>query len=94
MINVEQTGHDDPMAFKVTIKEGGGTTTHDVTMSQANFDKLGGGKYCASACIEAAFAFLLEREPKEAILRSFDITVISRYFPEFENRIGDYFPEP
>ena len=27
-------------------------------------------------CIEAAFQFLLDREPKESILRRFDVTVI------------------
>lgn len=31
--------------------------------------------------------FLLEREPRESILRTFDITVVSRYFPEFEAEI-------
>ena len=29
-------------------------------------------------------AFLLDREPKEAILRVFDISVIRRYFPDFD----------
>jgi hypothetical protein len=31
---------------------------------------------------------LLEREPKEAILRRFDVSVIGRYFPEFEGVIN------
>ncbi len=30
------------------------------------------------------FAFLLEREPRSSILRAFDLTEVSRYFPEFE----------
>lgn len=38
--------------------------------------------------VEASFAFLLEREPKESILREFDLTVIGRYFPEYEQEIG------
>jgi hypothetical protein len=32
-------------------------------------------------------AFLLEREAKESILRSFDITVVGRYFPDFDAEI-------
>jgi hypothetical protein len=40
--------------------------------------------------VEAAFRFLLDREPKEAILSRFDITVISRYFPEFERELPGY----
>ena len=41
-------------------------------------------------CLEAAFRFLLDREPKESILRRFDVTVISRYFPEFERELPRY----
>jgi hypothetical protein len=37
--------------------------------------------------VRKSFLFLLEREPKESILRSFDLTVISRYFPEYEREI-------
>ena len=37
--------------------------------------------------IKKSFAFLLDRESKESILASFDLTVISRYFPEFEGVI-------
>jgi hypothetical protein len=40
--------------------------------------------------IEAAFRFLLAREPKESILSRFDVIVISRYFPDFEERLADY----
>ena len=32
----------------------------------------------------------LDREPKESILAHFDVTVIRRYFPEFEREIGRY----
>ena len=39
---------------------------------------------------EAAFRFLLDREAKEQILAHFDITVISRYFPEFERELPRY----
>ena len=39
------------------------------------------------------FRFLLERESKESILRSFDMPIIAHYFPEYEQRIGSYLPE-
>jgi hypothetical protein len=37
---------------------------------------------------------LLDREPKESILGSFDVTVISRYFPEFERELPNYLSPP
>jgi hypothetical protein len=38
--------------------------------------------------VRRSFEFLLEREPKESILASFDLTVIARYFPEYESEIA------
>jgi hypothetical protein len=48
------------------------------------------GAHTPERCIEAAFRFLLDREPKESILRRFDVTVICRYFPEFEHELPSY----
>ena len=40
--------------------------------------------------VEAAMRFLLDREPKESILAAFDIDVIRRYFPEFDEALPVY----
>jgi hypothetical protein len=40
-----------------------------------------------SALVRESFAFLLAREPAAAILRRFDLSVISRYFPEYLDEI-------
>jgi len=37
-----------------------------------------------------AASILLDREPKESILEHFDVTVISRYFREFEQEQPSY----
>ena len=37
--------------------------------------------------MKRSFQFLLEREPKESILKQFDLQVIGRYFPEYEREI-------
>ena len=34
--------------------------------------------------------FLLDREPKESILATFDMRVIRRYFPEFDDAFPGY----
>lgn len=41
-----------------------------------------------SDLVRRSFEFLLAREPKESILRSFELPVIGRYFPEYERSIG------
>jgi len=37
--------------------------------------------------VEASFVFLLAREPRESILRSFDLAVISGAFTEYEREM-------
>jgi hypothetical protein len=38
--------------------------------------------------VRASFVFLLEHEPKESILSEFHLTLIGRYFPDYEREIG------
>jgi hypothetical protein len=90
LIEVRQSSELDPLQFDVTIRGAGRETRHRVVMSAADYRRLAGGSCRSDQCIEAAFRFLLDREPKEAILRRFDITLISRYFPEFEAKLPSY----
>jgi hypothetical protein len=78
-----------PSGFEVLVREGRGETRHDVTLSAVDLARLGGGA-SGAALVEAAIAFLLDREPKESILARFDLNVISRYFPEFERELPRY----
>ena len=90
MIEIKRIGEGDPLEFEVIVREGPGETRHRVTMAEATFERLADGRADPEACIDAAFRFLLDREPKESILGSFDVTVIGRYFPEFERELPGY----
>ena len=90
MIEVRRTGDGDPLAFEVLVREGKGETRHHVTVSRETCERLAGGKHVPERLVEAAFRFLLDREPKEAILGRFDVTIIARYFPEFERALPNY----
>ena len=90
MIEVKRTDDGDPLKFEVTVRETIGESRHYVTMSRKTCERLTAGCYTPERCLEAAFRFLLDREPKESILRRFDATVISRYFPEFEQYLPSY----
>jgi hypothetical protein len=85
-ITVEATGGD---RYRVTVAEGASTTVHEITATPEEIDRLGGG-VSAEALLSASFRFLLDREPKESILGSFDLPVIGRYFPEYPDTIGRY----
>jgi hypothetical protein len=90
MIEVRRVAEDDPLEFEVVVREGKGETRHHVTISRKMCERLTAGTHTPEACLEAAFRFLLDREPKESILGRFDATVISRYFPEFERELPRY----
>jgi hypothetical protein len=90
MIEVVRSGDGDPRQFDVTVKDGKSESRHRVMMAAQTFERLSAGRHKPEACIEAAFRFLLDREPKESILQSFDVTVIGRYFPEFERELPTY----
>ena len=90
MIKVKRADEGDPLEFEVIVRVGNGETRHRVTMARDTCEGLTMGTHTPEHCIEAAFQFLLDREPKESILRRFDVTVISRYFPEFERELSRY----
>ena len=94
MIEVLRIAADDPGDFEVVVREGGSETRHHVTMSQETYNRLTGGKHIPEHCLQAVFRFLLDHEPKESILQRFDVTVISRYFPEFERELPRYLSRP
>ena len=89
-IEVRRTADGDPLEFAVVVREGRDESRHHVTMSRETCQRLTAGRLKDVTCIEAAFRFLLDREPKESILGRFDVTVISRYFPEFERELPGY----
>lgn len=77
----------DAGRFRVAVTEPGSSTTHEVTVPDAARFAAGTSP---ERLVEASLRFLLDREPKESILSSFDLSEIERYFPEYPARITDY----
>ena len=73
--------HRTGSIYDVHVEDDRGSTTHEVTVWPSDV-----ARYAPDATpeelLEASFAFLLEREPKESILRRFELPVIERYFPD------------
>lgn len=63
----------------------GERTEHSVTVSEDDLQRWGRGKAkeAVEDLVRRSFDFLLEREPPSSILRTFDLSVIERYFPEY-----------
>ena len=80
----------DDTNFQVTVKEAK-TSQHTVTVEQAYYERLTGGKVSPEELVRKSFEFLLERESNSSILRSFSLPVIGRYFPEYERTMSHEF---
>jgi len=83
-IEVEEV---DATHFRVRVIEGGSESSHQVTLEPKDFARLSGGAAEPRELIRKSFEFLLEREPKESILARFDLSVIGRYFPDYEREM-------
>jgi len=76
----------DDRTFEVTVAVRT-TTAHRVTIDPAYHEKLTGGHISAEELVEKSFEFLLKRESSTSILKTFELQVIGRYFPEYETTI-------
>jgi hypothetical protein len=90
MIDIRRMEGDDPLAFEVTVRDEDGVTRHHVTISDETYERLSSGAHTPERVVAAAFRFLLDREPKESILRRFDLAVIAHYFPDFARELPSY----
>ena len=68
----------------VTVGDDAGATHHEVEVTAPDLERLHPVARAPEALVRAAFDFLLAREPRDSILRRFDLPVIGRYFPEWE----------
>lgn len=77
-----RVSHRTGNVYDVTVNDDRGSSTHEVAVWPSDV-----ARYMPDATpeelLEATFAFLLEREPKEAILRTFELPVVEQYFPDY-----------
>ena len=72
--------------FEVTVAENS-TTTHSVMVTDQSLTDLTDNNVTKTQLLEFSLKFLLEREPNTSILSSFDINVITKYFPDYRDEV-------
>ncbi len=83
MVSVRAEPRGEGWVCEVTVDHAGERTQHTVDVSRADFERWGGGGTVVEL-VSRSFDFLLERERPSSILRRFDLSVIQRYFPEYD----------
>jgi hypothetical protein len=70
----------------VAVEQSGGRSEYRVSVAPADIDRWGSGgdQPQVEDLVRRSFEFLLEREPPTAILAEFELSVIRRYFPEYD----------
>jgi hypothetical protein len=86
-IEVDCQSSGDGWTCDVGVADDDGRSHHTVRVRRDDLARLDPAAADPSDLVHRSFAFLLEREPPESILRSFDLTMIGRYFPEYESAI-------
>ncbi len=85
MVTVSATPDSAGWVCTVEVRDDRSATRHRVRVKAEDLRRLGGAD--AEDLVRRSFEFLLEKEPKESILTEFDISVIERYFPDYEAAI-------
>ena len=78
----------DGWLCQVMVADHGTETRHSFTFTRADFQRLASSGETPESLVRRSFDFLLEREPKESILKSFTLPDVGRYFPEYEREIS------
>ena len=84
-IEVRCAADGDGHRCQVAVADRRSTSRHLVRVSRSDFERWGRGR-SVEQLVQDSFDFLLRREPKESILREFDLSIIKRYFPDFDGR--------
>jgi len=86
MVEVRAERKGELWACAVIVLTESGEHKYEVRVDPADLRRWGSGDDQAAVerLVERSFEFLLEREPPESILRSFDLAVIQSYFPEYD----------
>ncbi len=74
-------------ACEVVVGTDAAATRHSVTVGHEELASLAPGHYDPERLVAASFEYLLAREPRESILRTFELPVIERYFPGYGAQI-------
>ena len=86
MVVVHAQKDGESWRCEVSVDHAGQRTRHLVTVTPSDVERWAenGGREDVERLVAKSFDFLLEREPPSAILATFDLSVIQRYFPDFD----------
>lgn len=86
-LSVACIAEPDGWRCEVRVGDDAAATDHLVILDRDTLLQLAPGGASPEDLVLESFRFLIEREPREAIMRSFELPVISRYFADYGSTI-------
>ena len=86
-IEVDCRSSGDGWTCDVGVVDDDSRSSHTVRVRREDLARLDPTAVDPSDLVRRSFVFLLRHEPKESILASFDLSLIGRYFPDYEAEI-------
>lgn len=71
----------------VVVGDDASPTEHSVVVDRTTLDDLAPGA-TPEELVRESFVFLLEREPRESIMRAFELPMIARFFGDYSDEIS------
>ncbi len=87
----ENSQAEDHWTFLVEVGHGEGLIEYFVDVDRDYWTRLTNRRVEPAELVRLTFQFLLEREPKELILKKFNVADVSGYFPTYENEVRRFF---
>jgi hypothetical protein len=86
MVIVHAAADGDSWRCEVSVDRAGERTQHVVMVRPADLERWASGTEANDVqdLVARSFDFLLEREQPNSILATFELSVIQRYFPEYD----------
>lgn len=87
-LSVECEPTEEGWACRVVVGDDPGATEHSVRVDRDALAGIAPTGTTPEELLVASFRFLLEREPRESIMRSFELPIISRFFADYETEVA------
>jgi len=86
MVEVRAERKGELWICAVIVLTEGRESRYEVSVRPSDLERWSSGHDATAVedLVSRSFDFLLEREPPDSILRSFDLSVIQRYYPEYD----------
>ena len=87
-IRITETNQsNDSWTFLVELGHGDNLIEYYIDVERDYWTQLTSRRIEPAGLIEATFKFLLEKEPKEMIMKKFNLSEVIKFFPQYENEI-------